>query len=239
MSRGVLSDVGFSQVPWGLIRDDRIKPLDIVTYAALGTWASFATKVAWPSLRSISDRSGVSVNSTRASLHRLHECGWLAIEKRADADGRQMTNLYRLVSNLTPAGGRGAPRGGGGAPGDGDEREPFNESQIKRMSGTPDSPSKNGHIPYEAIVATLNSVADRHFRPTGKATRRHIGARWAEGWREDAFRAVVRVKSEQWARDPKMKSYLRPDTLFGAKFESYLNEDEDYVAYAKAKGGEQ
>ena len=40
----------------------------------------------------------------------------------------------------------------------------------------------------------------------------------------DDFKQVIDIKSIQWINDSKMKSYLRPETLFGTKFEGYLNE---------------
>ena len=40
----------------------------------------------------------------------------------------------------------------------------------------------------------------------------------------DDFKKVIDVKSLEWNKDPKMCKYLRPETLFGNKFEGYLNE---------------
>ena len=43
--------------------------------------------------------------------------------------------------------------------------------------------------------------------------------------------------STEWSHDPKMSVYLRPETLFGTKFESYLNrpkktrKENRYAAY--------
>jgi uncharacterized phage protein (TIGR02220 family) len=36
---------------------------------------------------------------------------------------------------------------------------------------------------------------------------------------------VVDIKFEKWGSDPKMVDFLRPETLFGTKMESYLNEN--------------
>ena len=38
--------------------------------------------------------------------------------------------------------------------------------------------------------------------------------------------AVIDKKCAEWLHDPKMRAYLRPETLFGAKFEGYLNAPE-------------
>ena len=45
----------------------------------------------------------------------------------------------------------------------------------------------------------------------------------AEGFTVSDFKQVIDNKCNDWLRDQKMKEYLRPETLFGTKFESYLN----------------
>lgn len=94
----------------------------------------------------------------------------------------------------------------------------------------PDSPSEeegcgeeDGAIPYAEIVAALNEAAGTSYRPTSKKTRQLIHARWAEGFRLPDFEAVIETMAQAWSSDPKMCAYLRPETLFGPKFEGYLN----------------
>lgn len=94
----------------------------------------------------------------------------------------------------------------------------------------PDSPSEeegcgeeDGGIPYTEIVAALNGALGTSYRPTSKKTRQLIHARWAEGFRSPDFEAVIATMAAAWGDDPKMSAYLRPETLFGPKFESYLN----------------
>jgi len=79
-------------------------------------------------------------------------------------------------------------------------------------------------IPYKEIVDYLNKVCLAKFRASTQATRRLIHARWEEGFRLTDFKKVIDIKAAQWLEDNKMYIYLRPQTLFGTKFESYLNE---------------
>jgi len=83
--------------------------------------------------------------------------------------------------------------------------------------------TKQENIPYAEIVAYLNERTGSSFRTTTKATQTLIRARWREGFRIDDFKRVIDNKTEEWGNDPKMSQYLRPETLFGTKFESYLN----------------
>ena len=87
------------------------------------------------------------------------------------------------------------------------------------MQGEGDDP-----IPYAAIVEALNEAAGTSFRTSTRKTRQVIAARWREGFRLDDFRAVIAKKCADWLGDPKFGRYLRPETLFGPKFEAYLNE---------------
>ena len=77
------------------------------------------------------------------------------------------------------------------------------------------------HIPYGEIVRNLNAACGTAYRPTSRRTRALIRARWAEGYRLPDFEAVVAAMSAAWLGDPKMSAYLRPETLFGPKFEGY------------------
>ena len=68
----------------------------------------------------------------------------------------------------------------------------------------------------------MNQKANKHFR-YAETSKKHIRARWNEGYQLDDFKKVIDIKCVDWLVDPKMNEYLRPSTLFGAKFESYLN----------------
>ena len=86
---------------------------------------------------------------------------------------------------------------------------------VEQSSTTP--------LPYEEIVQYLNQKTGKNFKHTSKVTQRHIKARLAEGFTVSDFKQVIDKKCSDWLRDQKMKEYLRPETLFGTKFESYLN----------------
>lgn len=73
------------------------------------------------------------------------------------------------------------------------------------------------------IVDYLNEKANTSFRPSAEYAKTHIRARLREGFTVDDFKAVIDGRVKAWANDPKMSEYLRPQTLFGTKFESYLN----------------
>lgn len=73
-----------------------------------------------------------------------------------------------------------------------------------------------------AIISYLNEKAGTKFKPTSKDTQKHINARLEEGYTAENFKAVIDKKVEEW-QGTEMAQYLRPATLFGTKFEAYLN----------------
>ena len=79
-------------------------------------------------------------------------------------------------------------------------------------------------IPYQKIVEHLNNTCGKGYTHTGKSTRKLIRARWNDGFRLDDFKKVIDTKSRDWLKNKDMSKYLRPETLFGTKFETYLNE---------------
>ena len=73
------------------------------------------------------------------------------------------------------------------------------------------------------IVEHLNKKTGAKYQPTTKETQKLIRARMEDGFKVEDFVAVIDKKSAQWKGDAKMQEYLRPATLFGTKFEGYLN----------------
>ena len=82
--------------------------------------------------------------------------------------------------------------------------------------------NKNKEI-YINIINYLNNKCNTRYRYNTPNTKRHINARLNEGYTEQDFYTVISKKSDEWLGTEQEK-YLRPDTLFGAKFESYLNQ---------------
>lgn len=73
------------------------------------------------------------------------------------------------------------------------------------------------------IISFFNIETNSSYRASAKNTRLLIRARLKEGFTVKDFKEVICFKNKQWKDDTKMKEYIRPQTLFGTKFESYLN----------------
>ena len=74
------------------------------------------------------------------------------------------------------------------------------------------------------IIDYLNLVVGTNYKYKTKNTQKHINARLAEGYEVEDFKTVIDKKANEW-RGTEMEKYLCPETLFGTKFEKYLNQN--------------
>ena len=79
-----------------------------------------------------------------------------------------------------------------------------------------------GQKEFAQVVEYLNQKTGKKFRLT-ESTKKLINARLKEKFLIDDFYRVIDNQCSKWLKDEKMIDYLRPQTLFGTKFESYLN----------------
>ena len=85
---------------------------------------------------------------------------------------------------------------------------------------------------YTPVVSYLNKKAGTKYRASSAKTQKVIHARVAEGFTLEDFMAVIDKKTAEWM-GTEWEKFLRPETLFGPKFESYLNQN------TTKKGGQQ
>lgn len=74
------------------------------------------------------------------------------------------------------------------------------------------------------IIDYLNNKIGSKYRYNTESNNKLIRARLNEGFTVDNFKQVIDIKYDEWIKKPEMVQYLRPLTLFGNKFEQYLNQ---------------
>lgn len=75
---------------------------------------------------------------------------------------------------------------------------------------------------YIKVISCLNEKAGTKYKHSTKKTRDCIHARLAEGFTLEDFKTVIDKKCADWM-GTEWEKFLRPETLFGTKFEGYLN----------------
>ncbi|WP_285347574.1 conserved phage C-terminal domain-containing protein [Staphylococcus epidermidis] len=86
------------------------------------------------------------------------------------------------------------------------------------LSGNPTA------YPYKDVIDYLNQQTGKNYKSTTKKNQTVIRARTDEGFSLDDFKRVIDNKVAEW-KGTNMEKYLRPETLFGTKFEGYLNQE--------------
>ena len=110
---------------------------------------------------------------------------------------------------------------------DSSPQDRLGKDRLGKVSNTmPDSNESAGasKIPYKEVVDYLNQRTNKKYRSSTKKTQSLIKARFNEGFNLYDFKTVIDKKTREWLDDSNMNQYLRPETLFGTKFESYLNQ---------------
>lgn len=95
-------------------------------------------------------------------------------------------------------------------------------------SSTSNSNSKDIDA-VKVIIDYLNKKAGTAYKASSKKTKDLVSARMNEGFTVEDFQTVIDNKVDEWGQPPKagakdMRPYIRPETLFGTKFEAYLNQ---------------
>lgn len=114
------------------------------------------------------------------------------------------------------------------------EKERSKEKEIKkdkeRKSITKVIPERKIAVDTSLLAETTKQVIDylnkklgTRYRPTTTLTKQKVSARLNEGYKLDDFIAVIDKKFDDWV-GTEYEKYLCPETLFGTKFEKYLNQ---------------
>ena len=74
----------------------------------------------------------------------------------------------------------------------------------------------------QEVITYLNQVTKKNFNKNTASHHKYIKARLKEGYELKDFKHVVNVMAATWMGTD-YERYLQPQTLFGNKFDSYLN----------------
>lgn len=105
-----------------------------------------------------------------------------------------------------------------------DNKSTSNKQQIDTNNKDNNLNNEKNEELYLRIVTKLNKTSNKNYRSNALKTMELIDARLNDGFKEEDFYKVIDNKCKDWLNDSRMNKYLRPETLFGNKFENYLNE---------------
>ncbi len=168
------------------------------------------------------------LDGVRSGLKELESQGYLKRSQQRDENGRMASAEYVLYENpMTENPMTENPMTENPTQINTKENKYLNKQVLTKES------TKNI---YSQVVDFLNAEAGTNYKSTTSKTQQLIKARLGEGFTFEDFETVIKKKCREWL-DTDFAKYLRPETLFGTKFESYLNASEVKVMNRQAKSG--
>lgn len=182
---------------------------------------------------------------TKEIFNELYENNILNFEFIEDDKIRIISRRMVRESHLSEIRSNAGKIGGRGNKANQKQKESKKKAKVKQI------PEYEYDNDIKLIVEYLNKKTAKNFSEKSVIATRNITARLKEGYQLSDFYSVTDTKVKQWLDDSKMCQYLNPETLFGNKFEKYLNEapkkniltesvapimtDEEYEAYIKGR----
>lgn len=181
----------------------------------------------YPKQETLADELGLKVRQVRNLLVELEKEGFIARDKAEGLDRLHHKNdSYSFIFHAifcTPGPAENCRSGA---------EENCRSLHIRRESSLRDSEGSRAQICTSgnespthtamAVITDLNVLAHRNFKVTPQVVKL-IATRLKEGFTLNDMCKVNQNMVARWGKDPKMKEYLRPITLYGTKMDSYLN----------------
>lgn len=205
---------GYTQIDNGVIYSKDITDSEFRTYAVVRSLVNQRKAIAWPSYDTIADLCGHSKRTAIRNVKSLIEKDLIQRITRSGTSNYfmvkklQNSSVLRNEDEITEY----------------LEMKEIKKEDPKKPDKKPDDDQKKDTIPYKAIMDHLNQQAETKFSHKGSANQKLIKARWNEGFGLEDFKKVIDNKVSSWKDSSEMAQYLRPATLFGNKFDQYLNE---------------
>jgi uncharacterized phage protein (TIGR02220 family) len=219
MGKSLINDASYYQVSGWMVNDLGLKGVDLKLYAIIYGFSQDGKSYFEGSIAYLQDFTNAGRNTVIRALKRLLDGGLVLKKERLENGVKYVSYKVDLQEAERIRGGSAkmappVPKRDGGsakmAPGGSAKMAP-NNIDIDNIADK-----------YRYIVEYLNKKAGTKYKPTREKTREHINARLAEGHTVEDFYKVIDNKCLEWI-GTEFEKYLRPDTLFGTKFEGYLN----------------
>lgn len=216
-------------LPSKMVRSESLTIHEKVLFAVLMTYNGL--EQIYPTYETLSKQSGIKRTKLSATIKSLEEKKYIKVVKRANVN----SNIYQILSKGVVHEANGVVHkvnpvvheaDGGGSRG---ERGVVHEAASNTIY--------KGNIDLIInIVGYLNSKLGTKYSHKSKKNQTLIMARIKEGHTLNDFKSVIDKKYTEWHNDPGMVKFLRPETLFGTKFESYLNQLDAKVTQTRSRG---
>lgn len=209
----------YSIIPADVRYDSELTPNAKLLYGEITALAN-SSGVCWASNAYFANLYQVSKGTISRWIHSLEDGGYVKVSVVRNQSGE----VERREISIAP------PRENDCTlPSEIDGPSPQNREypppkNVKGNNTRDNITSDNRYSPvFERVIAHLNERTGQHYRSSSRKTQSLLRARLDEGFTEDDMITVIDSRAADWMTDDRMRRYLRPETLFGTKFEGYLN----------------
>lgn len=190
-----------------MLTDLHLKGNELLIYACIYGFSQAENQVFNGSLRYLADWTNSTKQGVIKCLKSLEEKQYIG-KKEKYINGVKYCEYYatefNTLLNKVDGGGQQSLTGGG-------------------QQSSPNNKLNNNLLEkIKEIIDYMNRKIGANYRYETNSTQKHITARLKEGYTLEDFQTVIDKKTAEW-KGTDMEKYLRPETLFGTKFESYLN----------------
>ena len=220
MAESRIKDENYFQVSGWMLNCLGLKGTPLQLYAIIYGFTQDGKSCFEGSLAYLEDFTNTTRPTVIKALKELVDKGLLRKKERLENGVKFVTYQADLREAERRRGGGKEPLQGAGKKLDRGGKKPLQGGSKGPLPNNKDLNNKADN--YISIVEYLNQKAGTRYKPTAKDTREHINARLADGHKVEDFFKVIDNKCTEWL-GTEWEKYLRPATLFGRKFESYLN----------------
>lgn len=175
-------------------------------------------------------------DSVRNGIKELIEQGYISRSNHRTDNGKFAGYIYDVYEEKQDVLPEREIRSGLTATAEPSSEKPFSDNppllknqETNQYNELKNNKTNNGagssDIPFEEIIAYLNTIAEKGYKANTRHTKQLITERYEEGFTLEDFKKVIRIKTAEWLDHEQFKHYLRPKTLFGENFETYLQQE--------------
>jgi len=216
----------FTVIPAIVRYDDKLRANEKILYSEILT-LSRKNGYCYASNKYLSDLYGVSITIISRWINSLIKYGYLVSENEYKAGTNYILRRKLYPTNVKDILNKSSTYIEQTFNNDIEQKFKDNNTSINDMNNKKSNNSradeKNDEL-IDQVVNYLNEKTGKDFKATTKQTVSLIKARARDGNSFDDFKKVIDTKTNQWLSNPDMNRYLRPQTLFGNKFEAYREE---------------
>jgi len=216
----------FTVIPAIVRYDDKLRANEKILYSEILT-LSRKNGYCYASNKYLSDLYGVSITIISRWINSLIKYGYLVSENEYKAGTNYILRRKLYPTNVKDILNKSSTYIEQTFNNDIEQKFKDNNTSINDMNNKKSNNSradeKNDEL-IDQVVNYLNEKTGKDFKATTKQTVSLIKARARDGSSFDDFKKVIDTKTNQWLSNPDMNRYLRPQTLFGNKFEAYREE---------------